>query len=134
MVKRRKTSETDSKSSTSYSSKRSDQEESLYFEHSFAEPCPQVVSNTGQQEAEEWDPHQGVEDAEQLPAFCLWGDVPKTCRNKCKKCQFFRGGGEVNVTLTRWTCRSFLVLNEDYELCCVRTVGCQAYFTRHTTN
>lgn len=57
---------------------RSDQEESLYFGNQLPQPGTQVVSYSSQQDPEQGDPHQRVEDAEQLPSFCLRGGVSKT--------------------------------------------------------
>lgn len=57
----------------------SDQEESLYFGDSFPQPSTQMVSNSSKQDTKHWDSHQCVENAEQLPSFCLRGGVSKTC-------------------------------------------------------
>lgn len=57
---------------------RSDQEESFYFGNQFPQHGAQVVPDSSQQDAEQGDPHQRVEDAEQLPPLCLRGGAPKT--------------------------------------------------------
>lgn len=56
----------------------SDQEESLYFGDSFPQSSTQMISKSSEQDTKHRDSHQRIENAEQLPSFCLGGGVSKT--------------------------------------------------------
>lgn len=64
--------------------KRSNQEESLYFGHSFPQPSSQMISNSSEQDTEHWNSHQSIENTEQLPSFSLWGGVSKTWTHRVR--------------------------------------------------
>lgn len=51
----------------------------LHFGDSLAEYGAELISNTSQKEAKQWDPQQRIDDAEYSSAFSVGRGVPKAC-------------------------------------------------------